>query len=495
VRAAPRRPLGLDLAVVALGTAVILLVTYAAVAPEIGLGALLVVSVYVAAVAGFLRAPHLAVAATVVLFVLIPSLKVFVGDWVGALKDVVVVGAVSAGIVLCVSERRLPDRWVLIPVGLLLGLYVVNLGGGHGVAWAQGVRLIGEPLVLLLVGLMLPQPRRTFRWALGALVAAACLAAAYGLLQQAVGKWTLVDDWGYSFSKQVRTTNHHLRSFGTFDDPFAYAAFLLFGIGVLMFWLRRGALVWAAGGLMLAGLVFSYVRTAAVVLAAFIGLLLIRRGHVSVRALAIAATALVAVVVAGALVLGGAQGTQTIKRRVTTSQGTRFETVRFHNVVLNGRLSAWEAALGNDPREWIFGRGVGKVGTAAERATYTVEPSNGGGVDPAIRQAACLRGQLKSCPADSGYLATVADVGAVGLVVLLALFARLFVLSARAAVRGSDAGWVALAFLAALLLDALTRASFTGFPTAFLGLLVIGIALASARVEGESEPPTTSSAT
>jgi hypothetical protein len=54
---------------------------------------------------------------------------------------------------------------------------------------------------------------------------------------------------------------------------------------------------------------------------------------------------------------------------------------------------------------------------------------------------------------------------------------------------------VALAFLAALLLDALTRASFTGFPTAFLGLLVIGIALASARVEGESEPPTTSSAT
>ena len=337
MRAAPRRPLGLDLAVVALGTAVILLVTYAAVAPEIGLGALLVVAVYVAAVAGFLRAPHLAVAATVVLFVLIPSLKVFVGDWVGALKDLVVVGAVSAGIVLCVSERRLPDRWILIPVGLLLGLYVVNLGGGHGVAWAQGVRLIAEPLVLLLVGLMLPQPRRTFRWALGALVAAACFAAAYGLLQHAVGKWTLVDDWGYSFTKQVRTIPHHLRSFGTFDDPFAYAAFLLFGIGVLMFWLRRGALVWAAGGLMLAGLVFSYVRTAAVVLAAFIGLLLIRRGHVSVRALAIATTALVAVVVAGALVFGGAQGTQTIKRRVTTSQGTRFETVRFHNVVLNGR--------------------------------------------------------------------------------------------------------------------------------------------------------------
>jgi hypothetical protein len=484
----------LDLAFVALGAAVVLFVAYAAVAPQIGLGLLLVVSVYVAVVAGFVRVPHLAVATTVVLFALIPSLKVFVGDWVGALKDVVVIGAVSAGVLVLVSERRLPDRWILVLVGLLLGLYVVNLGGGHGVAWAQGVRLIGEPLVLLLVGLTLPQPGRTFRWAVGALVAAACLAAAYGLLQQAVGKWTVVD-WGYSFSKQVRTTNGHLRSFGTFDDPFAYATFLLFGIGALIFWLRRGALVWAAGGVMLAGLAFSYVRTAALVLVAFIGLLVVRRGHLSVRTIAIAATALVAVSTVVAVVLGGASGTQTITRNVTTSHGTRMETVRFRNVVLNGRVSAWKAALGNDPRKWIFGRGVGKVGTAAERATYTVTPTSGGAVDPAIRQAACARGQLKSCPVDSGYLATVADIGVVGLVVLLALFARLFVLSARAAVRGSDAGWVALAFLAALLLDALTRASFTGFPTAFLGLLLIGIALAAAREEGESERPATPGAT
>ena len=31
-----------------------------------------------------------------------------------------------------------------------------------------------------------------------------------------------------------------------------------------------------------------------------------------------------------------------------------------------------------------------------------------------------------------------------------------------------------------MLLDAVTRASFTGFPTAFLGLLLVGIALAAA---------------
>ncbi len=35
------------------------------------------------------------------------------------------------------------------------------------------------------------------------------------------------------------------------------------------------------------------------------------------------------------------------------------------NLILNGRVSAWTAALGPDPVDWILGRGVGKVGTAA----------------------------------------------------------------------------------------------------------------------------------
>ena len=69
----------------------------------------------------------------------------------------------------------------------------------------------------------------------------------------------------------------------------------------------------------------------------------------------------------------------------------------------------------------------------------------------------------------------------------MALFARLLVLSARIATRGHAAGWVALAFLADILLDALTRASFTGFPTAFVGLLVVGLALASVPEEADAE--------
>ena len=151
-------------------------------------------------------------------------------------------------------DRRIVDRWVLILAAILIGLYVLNVGSGHGTAWAQGVRLTGEPLVLLLVGMILPDPRRTFRWALATLIGTGCLVAAYGIFQQLVGKWTLVE-WGYSFEAQVRSLgNGQLRSFGTLDDPFAYAAFLLFALAAVFFWLRKGPIAWGAGTLILIGL-------------------------------------------------------------------------------------------------------------------------------------------------------------------------------------------------------------------------------------------------
>jgi hypothetical protein len=58
----------------------------------------------------------------------------------------------------------------------------------------------------------------------------------------------------------------------------------------------------------------------------------------------------------------------------------------------------------------------------------------------------------------------------------------------RAGRRGSDAGWLALALLTVMVLDATTRASFTGFPPAFVGFLLIGVALAAAKAESPLEP-------
>ena len=475
MRALRPRLAGPDLILAGAGAALTVIAAYASVrmGAQIGLGVLLVIAIFVASVAGFMVRPHVAVAGTIVLFALIPALKVFVGDWVGSIKDLVTIAAVLAGVLLLVFGRRQPDRLILGLVGLLLGLYVINVGGGHGIAWAQGLRLVAEPLLLLLVGLTLPDPRRNLRWAMWALIGMACVAAFYGIVQQAVGgQWTLIG-WGYSFDKQLRTIGGNLRSFGTFDDPFAYAAFLLFGIAALVFWLRRGVLAWGAGALMLIGLGLSYVRTAALILAGFVGLMLARRGHLPSGALVMVATAVI-----GLFVIGAAGGSQSKTYGIKTRHGTVTQSSQSGSLVLNGRISAWQAALGNDPKEWLFGRGVGKVGTAAARATYSFAPPTDSQKNGATTQAV-----------DSGYLAAIADVGILGLVVLLVLLGRLFLLSGRAAQRDSNAGWVALGLLVCLMLDALTRASFTGFPTAFLGLLVVGVALAAARAEAESEPP------
>jgi hypothetical protein len=145
---------------------------------------------------------------------------------------------------------------------------------------------------------------------------------------------------------------------------------------------------------------------------------------------------------------------------------------------VGSRLSVWEEAVGDDPAEWLVGRGVGEVGTAADRARNPGIPSRAEGREP--REWV-----------DSGYVAAIADVGVLGLGLLLALIARLVVLAIDGARRGTSAGWVALGLLVVLIVDALTRESFTGFPTAFLCLFLVGISLAAAR---ESLSPARSSA-
>src|SRR5437588_5684395 len=426
---------------------------------QIGFGLVLVMAFFAACVLGFLLAPHWTVALMIPTFAFIPAAKVLVAPKIGPLKDVVTLGAIVATLAVLVLEpskerrRLLPDRWVLLAVGLLLGLYVVNVGGGHGIAWAQGLRLTAEPLLLLLAGLTLPKPRRTLRYAAVSFVATACVAAAYGLFQQAVGKWTLVG-YGYSFYSQVRSYNSHLRSFGTFDDPFAYAAFLLFAIAILLFWTRRGVLAAACGTLLLCGLAVSFVRTAALITVALAGLWLARKGFASSSVLVMVA----AIAAMGSILVTGASATKTTSYQSGST-----------SLTLNGRTSAWKAALG-PPSGWPFGRGVGKVGTAAYRTTYKLVAG------PTAMGAAQA--------VDSGYLATIADVGLVGLAVLLGLFARLIMLGLAGLRRGHKSSWLAVAMLVVLMLDAVTRSSFTGFPTAFLGLLIVGVAL-SASAEAD----------
>src|SRR5262249_20623605 len=334
----------------------------------------------------------------------------------------------------------------------LLAAHVVRLPRPTDLAGPPGPGRASERALLLLAGLALPQPRKTLRWAGASLVVTGCFVAGVGLLEQVVGQYRLAG-YGFQFNLQIRTIQGHLRSFGTMDEPFAYASFLALALAALVFARRWTFAIGAAACLILAGLAVSYVRTAVLILFAFLALELARGGRGAVAAALAGPLAVIAVLI------------------VLQSQGTESRT--FANpggsaaITLNGRTSAWRTALGS-PVDWPLGRGVGEVGTAAERAGYTIVVAPGAT-------------QKTSLAVDSGSFATVADVGIVGLAVLLAIFGRIALLARDYIRRGAREGWVVLAVLAALMIDALTRSSFIGFPSAFLEMLLLGIALSAAR--------------
>jgi hypothetical protein len=428
------------------------------------LGALVAVCVFFTFVAGFMAFPQLTVAATIPIFALIPAIKVLAVPWIGPLKDLIALAAISAAGVLVIQRageghRQRGDFWTAAIVAFVIGLYFVNLGGHmeRDVAWAQGIRLMSEPLLLLVVGMLLPQAQKTLRWALASLVATALFVALVGIAQQAIGPDRLVE-LGYSYTLQVRSIDNRLRSFGTMDESFVYAAFLLLALVALLFWFRRGILIAIVGTLIVVGLAFAQVRTSLVIAIALIGLWLARSHRPTVAAFLL----LVAVTGAAAILVWSSGGTET---RTVRAGPSLFLTI-------NGRTDGWKVVL-DDPRTWAVGKGVGEIGVAAERATYSVSRRE--------------RDEERVASAvDSGYFALIADIGFIGLVAFLALASRLFLLAKRAIDRGSRYGWVTVGLLTVLLLDAVTRDSFTGFPSAFLGMLLVGLTVAAADEEHEA---------
>lgn len=409
---------------------------------------------FVAFVAGFAFVPHVFVSATVAYFALLPTLQTFVPSGLEGTKELIIAAAVVAAVGLFIRRHatRL-DSGVLLLLGLIFGLYVVNLGGaltgetGHGIAWFHGVRLFAEPLCLFVFGATARNPHKTLKWSVAALIGACVVNAFYGLLQQAIGVAGLMGV-GYRYGAEVRQVSGHLRSFGTLGEPFSYAGLLLLGVATLLLWYRRSIFVTLALAAVGVGLFFSYVRTAALIAVALLSLAAARLGHGRYAVL---------------LMLAAVTGAAAVF--ATASQSTATRSVQVNPttyLTLNGRTNIWKSTL-NSPADWMFGRGVGATGTASQRATRAL----------ASRNTKRLKG---GSVVDSSYFAVIADVGVLGLTIVVAFLARVFARARAAAFGGQRSGWLAMGLLTVTVLDALTRESFTGFPTAYISLLVIGVA-------------------
>jgi hypothetical protein len=427
------------------------------------LEALVGLIVFVALVIGFMAIPWAMVASLIPVFAALPTLKVLVSSQLGPMKDVIAFAAIAAAALLALHRRAtrrmsLADGVVLALVGALFLLYLVNPGGlsrpvgEHGSAWFQGVRLFNEPLALLVVGLTLRHPKRTLSAARTSLILTAGAVALYGIAQQMIGIPRL-HQLGFAYDTQLRQFGSHLRSFGTLDNTFVYASFLLLAIAVVVASPRLLARHWAVLAILTGGLVASYVRTAFVVLLALVGLALARRGQ-TVGAVFVLAGATVAAVI---LLVVASEQTQ---QRTVAVNPTTYLT-------LNGRTQLWKERIGK-PKDWPLGQGVGVTGTAARRALTSLS-----GKQP-------IGAAYKSTSVDSGYLTLISDVGIIGLIAFLAILGRSLTLARRAIQDRIEEGWIVIAAVAVFAIDGLSREAFTAYPGAYLSWLFIGLGLAAA---------------
>ncbi len=418
-----------------------------------------------ALVALLVARPWLAPWGIVFLFGTTSELRVRIADVVGVTKDAYVALLLGLAVLAVVRGRtslvaRFPPLAIWAPMAVLLALYLVDLGGEHGVSWLFGTRLLVETVLLLLIGLTAPDPDRTLRHLVLALSVFLPLEAALAWVQQAVGPDALVRSWGYAFGSQVRlTSGGGLRSPGTYEEAFALASHAVVGacVAATVASRRCAALLWVSVAAVLAA---TQVRTAALQVAVLLLVVLVRRGQVVA-----AAVSVVAVGAAGLLAAG-------VFLTSSTVPGGPVKPLLF---TLNGRFDAWAVAY-EGPGTLVRGNGVGAVGSGSTRAGRGVI-AQAPRYDPERESEARFAGD----PAfiDSSWGQVLSDVGLVGVAALglwVVAFPR-WVL--RASPRGSPSAWLVVAVVAVSVTDWVSRTTMASYPTGFTTFYVLGLGAAA----------------
>jgi hypothetical protein len=417
------------------------------------------------------RLPHLAVAGLLVFVQVQAALKFYVSNTLGPAKDaatLLVVAVVVGAAVLTRSGRARPvDRWLLAAIGVLVAIYLLDPAGGRTAGWSPAVRLVVESLGLFVAGWLAPDPRRTWRWAAGALVGTGVVQSLLGVGEQLLGADRLVTDLGLAYGAQVRTTSGgQLRSFGTFDDPFNYGAITTIALVVAATTVRRAWLRTALVAVLAVGVVTSVDRTMLALLPVLLLAWLALHGRVRLAALVLAVGVAGGV---GYLALPSAPAPPQVVQ-ADAPQGGFLLT-------LNGRTQTWSQVV-RGLQDVPFGRGVGVLGTGLARSQAGNIATQQRYVDGVAPDAASNT-QLTSL--DNSYLQVVADVGLLGLAVLLVAGARVCSLLRPGVRRRSPPALAGAGILLVVAVDGLTRTSLTAFPFGFVALLALGSALAAAR--------------
>ena len=159
------------------------------------------------------------------LLLLLPRLPLLVAGW----KEALVIATLGATFVAPASARAAVRRplpgWVPAVAGMLaLGLVSALVVGGLQAAW--GLKIAYFFLLVAIVVWRCPFNRRERDALVTILMLTGFVTAVYGLAQQMLGTSGLAA-LGYQYNSTIRTTRGLLRSFSSFDNPFAFGFFLM----------------------------------------------------------------------------------------------------------------------------------------------------------------------------------------------------------------------------------------------------------------------------
>jgi hypothetical protein len=417
-----------------------------------------------------LTRPWLAPWGVVFLFGTTAELRLRVSDALGVAKDALVLLLLAIAFVAVLQGRtslaaRLPPLPVGFPLGVLVALYLLDLGGDHGGGWVFGTRLLLEPLLLLVVGLTTPRPQAALRHLVRAMCVFLPAQAVLAWIQQAVGAEALVYEWGYAFGSQVRlSSDGALRSPGSFEESFSLAAFAVLGacVALTVASRRQAVLLWISVAAVLAA---TQVRTAVLQLAVLVLLQLVRKGKVLAASVGVVGAAAGAVLAAGVFLVSA------------TVPGGPVRPLLF---TLNGRFDAWAVAY-QGPVTLVRGNGVGALGAGSTRAEAGLV-SEAPEYDPTRESTPLFAGDPSFI--DSSWGQVLSDVGLVGVLALLAwVIAYVWWLHGPAR-EGRGAAWLGLAVLAVSVVDWISRTTLGSYPTGFTTFYMLGLATGAALAIG-----------
>lgn len=352
------------------------------------------------------------------LIVLLPAIPYLAG-W----KEAVVLFTLLATFI---SPTRQRSRGIVIPwwpALLILVIFGVISGlVAYGLLGLIAVKVSFFYTLLLVILWRSPFTAGDRDRLVSVVLTVAVINAVYGLVQQAVGPDRLVG-WGYRYNQEVRTASGNiLRSFGTFNQPFPYAFFLMMAIllvGAVSLSdpsRRRSRIYFAVLPLLLAGMAVSVVRASYIGLFFGVVVLGILAHRWILRVVAVAAVLAIPLILA----IVPASTVSTIL------SGASFRT----------RAGGWEYAI-NTILTHPLGSGLGSSGAAAAKLVFSelqVPPNVAVRIDGAVAFAIGVPYQP-----DNYYVKMLIEFGPIGLwlfaIILVSAIATTAYIGRHAALR------------------------------------------------------------